>query len=72
MHPPTQLTAMVAHTDVEVETQNWLGDSGANAHITADPTTINNLQPFDGTETMGVGNGTCLNIQGTGSSLVHS
>lgn len=67
MHPPTQLTTMVAHTNVEVETQNMLVDSGANAYITADPTTINNPQPFDGNETMGVGNGTCFYIQGIGS-----
>lgn len=59
-HPPTQLAAMVAHTNAEVETQDWLADSGANAHITANPTTINNPQPLDGTETVGVGNGTGL------------
>jgi hypothetical protein len=71
-HPPNQLAAMMAHTNAEVETRDWLADSGANAHITADATAISNPQPFDGTETVGVGNGAGLNIQGIGSSLVHS
>jgi hypothetical protein len=32
--PPSQLTAMVAHINSEIEDQQWLADSGANAHIT--------------------------------------
>lgn len=62
----------MAHTRAELETQNWLADSSANAHITDDPATINNPQPFERTEIVGVGNGTCLHIQGISSSLVHS
>lgn len=63
--PPPQLAAMMTHIKDELET-------GANAHITADLATINNHQPFEGIETVEVGNGTGLHIQGNGSSLVHS
>lgn len=71
-HPPTQLAAMVAHTNADLETQDWLADSGANTHITADPNTINNPVPFEGNETVGVGNGASLNIKAIGSTLVNS
>lgn len=33
-HPPTQLAAMVAHTNTAIEKQEWFANSGANAHIT--------------------------------------
>jgi hypothetical protein len=71
-HPPTQIAAMVAHTNADLETQDWLADSGANTHITADPNTINNPVPFEGNETVGVGNGAGLNIKAIGSTLVNS
>jgi hypothetical protein len=32
--PPTQLAAMVVHTNFAYEEQQWLANSGANAHIT--------------------------------------
>ena len=32
-NPPTQLAAMIAHTNSTYEEQQWLADSGANAHI---------------------------------------
>ena len=35
-HPPPQLAAMVAHTNSEYDEQQWLADSGANAHITSE------------------------------------
>jgi hypothetical protein len=71
-HPPTQLAAMMVHTNADLGTQDWLADSGANTHITVDPNTINNPVPFEGNETVGVGNGTGLNITATGSTLVNS
>lgn len=61
---------MVAHINTNLENQEWLPDLGANAHITADACTLSNPQPFEGTETVGVGNGTSLKIKGIGSSLV--
>jgi hypothetical protein len=33
-NPPTQLAAMAAQSNYGYEEQNWLADSGANAHIT--------------------------------------
>jgi hypothetical protein len=33
-NPPTQLAAMTAQSNSTYEKQNWLVDSGANAHIT--------------------------------------
>ena len=33
-NPPTQLAAMVAHTNSTYVEQQWFANSGANAHIT--------------------------------------
>jgi len=71
-HPPTQLATMVAQLNEGFETQDWLANSGANTHITADSSNIDNPQPFDGADTVGVGNGAGLSIKHSGSSLVHS
>jgi hypothetical protein len=71
-HPPTQLVAMVAAMNEDFETNEWLVDSGPNAHITADATNITALQPFNGADTVGVGNGAGLHIKNIGSSLVLS
>jgi len=71
-HPPTQLAAMVAQLNEGFETQDWLADSRANSHITADSSNIDNPQPFDGTDTVEVGNEAGLSIKHSGSSLVHS
>lgn len=60
---------MVANTDTDLENQEWLVDSGANTHITADASTISNPQSFEGTETIGVGNCTGLEINWTGSFM---
>jgi len=70
--PSPQLQAMVAHHHAEIDSHEWLADSGANTHVATDPTTINNPQPFGGTETVGVGNGTGLDISSIGSSVVQS
>jgi hypothetical protein len=71
-HPPMQLVAMTAQTNEEFTNQEWLADSGANTHITADSSLLTESQPFDGSETVGVGNGTGLLIHNTGSSIVQS
>jgi hypothetical protein len=70
-HPPPQLAAMVAQVNADFETQDWLADSGANTHITAEVSNITNPQPFNGTETVGVGNGAGLNIKSFGSSILQ-
>jgi hypothetical protein len=45
-NPPTQLAAMVAHTNSAYEEQQWLADSGANAHITNQLENLQIQQPF--------------------------
>jgi hypothetical protein len=67
---PPQLSAMVAQSNAEYDTQEWLADSGANTHVTASHENIAAPQPFDGGDTIGVGNGAGLVITSIGSSLV--
>jgi hypothetical protein len=71
-NPPTQLAAMVAHTNSAYEEQQWLADSGANAHITNQIENLQIQQPFQQTEEVAVGNGTGLQIENTGLALLHS
>lgn len=68
-HPPTQLAAMVANTNTDLENQEWLANSGANTYITAYVSTISKPQPFVDTETMGVGNFTSSEINWSGSFM---
>jgi hypothetical protein len=70
-HPPPQLAAMAVQVNEDFEVQDWLANSGANTHITADTSNISNPQPFDGIETVVVSNGAGLYVKGIGSSLVH-
>lgn len=59
-HPPTQLAAMVAHTNAAFEDQKWFVDNGANDHITNELENSKIKQPFEGTDIVEVGNGaTC-------------
>lgn len=67
-HPPTQLAAMVAHTQVVPEDQTWFADSGANSHLTAKLGNLSLQEPFQGPETVSVGNGLGLPIAHIGSS----
>jgi len=71
-HPPNELAALVAHLNEDFGTQKWLADSGANVHITAEAANIQDPQPFEGTDVVGVGNGAGLNIQHFGYSIVQS
>ncbi|KAL6324735.1 hypothetical protein AAG906_017075 [Vitis piasezkii] len=56
-HPPTQLAAMVAHSNAEQEEETWFADSGANQHITANLEHLTLQQPYTGQENVAVGNG---------------
>jgi hypothetical protein len=62
---------MVAQANGVYDSQDWIADSGANTHVTADPNTITNPQPFDGGDTIGVGNGAGLVINSIGYSIVY-
>jgi hypothetical protein len=72
-HPPTQLAAMTAQTNTELDDQQWFADSGANSHITNE---LENLslqqQPFKGNEAVAVGDGGGLEIENTGSAILTS
>jgi hypothetical protein len=67
-----ELAAMTAQTNEEFANHYWLADSGANTHVTLDSSLLTDAKPFDGSDTVGVGNGAGLHITQTGSSLVHS
>jgi transposase InsO family protein len=72
-HPPPQLDAMVAQTNSTFEEQPWFADNSANAHITRDMENLSiQPQPFQGPESVAVGNGAGLTIEHTGSTIFHS
>jgi hypothetical protein len=71
-NPPTQLAAMVAHSNSSCEEQQWLADSGVNTHITNRLDNLQIKQPFQPTEEVAVGNGSGLQIENTGSNLLHT
>ncbi|XP_059441339.1 beta-glucosidase 17-like, partial [Corylus avellana] len=62
-NPPTQLAAMVAHTNFTNEEQQWLTDSRANAPITNQLENLQIQQPFQQTEKVAIGKGTGLQIE---------
>ncbi len=67
-HPPRELAAMVSHSNAVAEEEDWLADSGANNHITANLENLSINQPYNGTEAVTVGNGGGLSITHTGST----
>jgi hypothetical protein len=71
-NPPTQLAAMVSHSNSAYEEQQWLADSGANAHITNRLDNLQIQQPFQPTEEVAVGNGSGLQFENIGSTLLHT
>ena len=72
-HPPSQLTAMAAHTHGAIEhDMPWYLDSGANHHITLELENLTLQQPYQGIENVTVGNGGGLQIANTSSSLIST
>ncbi|RVW61832.1 Retrovirus-related Pol polyprotein from transposon RE2 [Vitis vinifera] len=71
-HPPTQLAAMVAHSNAEQEEETWFVDNGANQHITANLEHLTLQQPYTGQENVAVGNGQGLSIAHTGTTIFHT
>ncbi|KAG6715349.1 hypothetical protein I3842_05G247300 [Carya illinoinensis] len=63
--PSSELAAMAAEANNIFEQQTWYADSGANAHITANAAHLTPLQPYDGLETVQVGNGSGEQDQAT-------
>ncbi|KAB2603446.1 hypothetical protein D8674_004451 [Pyrus ussuriensis x Pyrus communis] len=50
----------------------WIVDSGASHHIITDVDSLNQVTPFQGSETITVGNGTGLSIANTGSTILKT
>ncbi|KAB2600658.1 hypothetical protein D8674_038536 [Pyrus ussuriensis x Pyrus communis] len=71
--PPAQFTAMTAQqTDPQIPQDAWIVDTGASHHITADINALNSVTPFQGSETILVGNGTGLSIANTGATTIKN
>ncbi|KAJ0044848.1 hypothetical protein Pint_04240 [Pistacia integerrima] len=72
-HPPTDLSVMVAEANTTYLNQNqWYADSGANIHVTFDIANLATSQPYDGDDSVGVGNGTGLVISRTGTTSIQT
>ena len=71
-NPPTQLATMITHTNSDYEEQQWLANSGANAHITNQLENLQIQQPFQQKEEVAVNNGIKLQIENTGLALLHT
>jgi hypothetical protein len=72
-HPPAQLAAMATYTqDTPEDEQPWYLDSGANNHVTSELEKLTLQQPYQGQESVTVGNGGHLQIANTGSSLIST
>lgn len=71
-HPPSELAAMVSQCNALRDEDDWLADSGANNHITAELENLTLQEPYQGTESVAVGNGNGLSILHTGSSTLHT
>jgi hypothetical protein len=72
-HPPYQLAAMTAHAHAVPENeQPWYLDSGANNHVTAELENLSLQQPYQGSNSVTVGNGGGLQIANRGSTLIST
>jgi hypothetical protein len=63
---------MTAESNNTFKQQTWNIDNGDNAHITANVADLTTLQPYDGMDTVQVGNGSGLMIQNTSSSFLNT
>jgi hypothetical protein len=71
-HPPSELAAMVSQCNTLHDEDDWLADSVANNHDTAELENLTIQEPYQGTESVAVGNGNGLSILHTGSSTLHT
>jgi hypothetical protein len=64
---------MVAESNTTYLNQNqWYTDSGANLHVTSDVTNLASSQPYEGDDSVGVGNGTGLPISCIGNASIKT
>ena len=72
-HPPTELAAMVAEANTTYLNQHqWYVDSGANLHVTSDIANLSTSQPYEGDDSVGVGNETGLPISRIGNASIKT
>ncbi|KAM2874298.1 hypothetical protein COP2_017588 [Malus domestica] len=71
--PPTSLSAMNAQQAPQFSPQdNWIVDSGASHHMTADINALTQVTPFEGSDKIIIGNGTGLSIHNIGSATIQT
>jgi hypothetical protein len=58
---------MVAHNLVQPEDSTWYADSGTNHHLTLALENLHIHEPYTGSNTIAIGNGSSLQIHNTGS-----
>ncbi|XP_059448148.1 uncharacterized protein LOC132179437 [Corylus avellana] len=57
-HPPAQLAAMAAHATTHPDDDSpWFADSAANLHLTPALEKLKLTEPYDGSDSIAVGNG---------------
>ena len=71
-HTPSQLAAMVAQTNAMPEDHPWYANSGANNHVTNDVANLSLYEPYNGEDSVAIGNGSRLPIQNTGSLTLQT
>ncbi|CAL9240698.1 unnamed protein product [Arabidopsis halleri] len=69
---PAALAAMRITDVTDQNGHEWIGDSGATAHITNSPHNLQHSQQYGGSDTIMVGNGDFLPITHTGSTSISS
>lgn len=71
-HPPAQLAAMAAQTTAQPDDSPWFADNGANHHLTPALEKLQLTEPYTGSDSIAVGNGSGLQITHTGSASFHT
>ena len=72
-HPPIELAAMVVEANTTYLNQHQCyANSGVNIHVPSDTASLAISQPYEGTDTVGVGNGAGLIISRTGNATIKT
>ncbi|KAJ3704768.1 hypothetical protein LUZ61_008473 [Rhynchospora tenuis] len=67
--PPTNHQAMIAEP-TSTPTATWFLDSGATTHVTSDINNLSSAQPYNGADSVHIGNGMSLSISHKGCSSI--
>ncbi|KAG6783821.1 hypothetical protein POTOM_009495 [Populus tomentosa] len=65
--PDANLAEALTHCTIHDEPADWYTDTGASAHMTADASQLDKVEPYTGKDKVVVGNGSSLPITYTGS-----